>query len=244
MAIVKFINSKSKRGLKSLQQALDYIDDKNKTMENRRLVGGIAKNSNDAFIRMNVVKNLWHKNTGRQYIHFVVSPKGKVPDENMLDVSKKVQGYFKDFGSFYGIHQNTENSHVHFILNSVGWNGKKYSQSKSDLKKFKDFVAELCEKYEIKTDTAEEMFEWVGFLDDSEEYFKSITQPASTYRPHIDDEYKPACYRLGADGKYYPVNPVNTDGTVNMIQVINPKTDKVPMIYRVDDKGYLTLELE
>ncbi len=240
MVIVKFINSKSKRGLKSLQQALDYVDNKNKTMDNRRLVGGIAKNSDDAFIRMNVVKNLWHKNTGRQYIHFVVSPKGKVSDEKMLGISKDVQDYFKGFGSFYGIHKNTSNSHVHFILNSVGWDGKKYSQSKSDMKKFKNFVSDLCDKYDIETDKAGEMFEWVDFLDDSEEYFKSITQPASTYRPHIDDEYKPVCYRMGIDGKYYPVNPVNSNGTVNAIQHLNPKTDIVPMIFCIDENGYLT----
>lgn len=240
MAIVKFINTKSKRGIKSLRQALEYVDDKNKTMNNRRLVGGIAKNSDDAFIRMNTVKNLWHKNTGRQYIHFVVSPQGEVSDEKMLNISKDVQSYFKGFGSFYAIHKNTENYHAHFILNSVGWNGKKYSQSKSDMKKFKDFVSELCEKYGIKMDKSEEMFECVDFLDDSKDYFKSITQPVQAYRPHINDAYTPVCYRLGIDGNYYPVNPVNPDGTVNMIQVINPKTDIVPMICLVDDEGYLT----
>ena len=239
MAIVKFINTKSKRGLKSLRQALDYVDDKSKTMGNNHLVGGMAKNSDDAFIRMNTVKNLWHKNTGRQYIHFVVSPQGEVSDEKMLNISKNVQSYFKGFGSFYAIHKNTENCHAHFILNSVGWNGKKYSQSKSDMKKFKDFVSELCEKYGIKMDKTEELFEWVDFLDDSEDYFKSITQPVQTYRPHINDTYTPVCYRLGIDGNYYPVNPVNADGTVNMIQVINQKTDIVPMICLVDDEGYL-----
>ena len=65
-----------------------------------------------------------------------------------------------------------------------------------------------------------------------------------TYVYVYADAYKPVCYRLGVDGNYYPVNPVNPDGTVNMIQVINPTTDKVPMIYRVDDNGYLTPELE
>ncbi len=244
MAIVKFINSKSKRGLNSLRQALVYTDDKNKTMGNRRLVGGIARNANDAFLRMNVTKKLWHKMDGRQYIHFVISPKGEVSGEKMLNISKDVQTYFKDYGSFYAIHKNTKNCHVHFILNSVRWDGKKYSQSRSDMRRFKNFVSDLCDKYDIEKDKAEEMFEWVDFLDDSEDHFKSITQPVSDYRPHIDDEYKPVCYRLGADGNYYPVNPVNPDGTVNMIQVINPTTDKVPMIYRVDDKGYLTLELE
>ncbi len=240
MAIVKFINSKSKRGLKSLRQALVYVDDKNKTMGNCRLVGGIAKNSDDAFIRMNTVKNLWRKNTGRQYIHFVVSPQGEVSDEKMLNISKDVQSYFKSFGSFYAIHKNTENCHVHFILNSVGWHGKKYSQSKSDMKKFKDFVSELCEKYGIKMDKTEEMFEWVDFLDDSEDYFKSITQPVQAYSPHINDAYAPVCYRLGINGNYYPVNPVNPDGTINMIQEINPDTDITPMIYLVDDDGNLT----
>ena len=226
MAIVKFINSKSKKGLKSLRQALSYVDDKNKTMDNHRLVGGIAKNSNDAFLRMNVTKKLWHKTDGREYIHFVISPQGEVSDEKMLNISKSVQDYFKVFGSFYGIHKNTENTHVHFILNSVGWNGKKYSQSKSDMKKFKNFVSDLCEKYEIK-------------IDDSEDYFKSLVQPIQTYRPHFNDVYKPVCYRLGVDGNYHPVNPVNPDGTINMIEVINPNTDKIPMIYPVDDNGYL-----
>lgn len=240
MAIVKFINSKSKRGLKSLHQALSYIEDKNKTMDNRRLVGGIARNSNDALLRMNVTKKLWHKTDGREYIHFVISPQGKVSDEKMIDISKNVQNYFKTFGSFYGIHKNTENTHVHFIVNSVGWDGKKYSQSKSDMKKFKNFVWDLCEKYKIKISKAEEMFEWVDFLDDSQDYFENIAQPVSTYRPHINDAYKPVCYRLGVDGNYYPVNPVNSNGSVNMIQVIDSKTDKIPMIYHVDDNGYLT----
>ncbi len=237
MAIVKFINSKSKQGMKSLRQALDYVDDKNKTAGNRCLVGGIARNSKEAFIRMNVAKKLWHKTGGREYIHFVVSPKGEVSDEKMLNISKDVQTYFKDFGSFYAIHKNTKNRHVHFILNSVGWHGKKYSQSRSDMRRFKNFVSDLCDKYDIGTDKAEEMLEWVGFTDN---YLNSIAQSVSAYRPHIDDEYKPVCYRLGADGKYYPVNPINRDGGMNMIQTINPKTDIVPMICFVDDEGYLT----
>ena len=240
MAIVKFINSKAKQGLKSLKQALNYVDDKNKTMDNQRLVGGIAGNSADAFLRMNVTKKLWHKTDGRQYIHFLISPKGEVSDKKMIDISTDVQDYFKNFGSFYGIHKNTKNTHVHFILNSVGWNGEKYSQSKSDMKKFKNFVSDLCKKYEIEIDKTEEIFEWIDSDEDSEYNLQNIMQPVYSYNPHTNDKYLPICYRLGVDGNYYPVNPINPDGTLNAFQIINPDTDKIPAIYFIDDDGYLT----
>ncbi len=240
MAIVKFINSKSKLGNKSLRQALDYIDDSSKTRGNPRLVGGIAKNSKDALMRMEIIKKLFHKTDKRQYIHFVISPQGKIEEEKMLNMTKDVHGYYKNFYSFYAIHQNTDNTHVHFILNSVGLDGKKFNQSKREMKIFKDFVSRSCLKYNIEIDKTRELINWYNFANSSHSYIAQSKQFQQEYRPHINDMYKPSCYRLGVDGNYHPVNPVNSDGTVNMIQKINPDTDIVPMIYTVDDKGYLT----
>ena len=237
MAIIKFINSKSKLGNKSLKQALDYIDDSSKTRGNSRLVGGIAKNSKDAFMRMEIIKKLFHKTDKRQYIHFVISPQGKIEEDKILNMTKEVHSYYKNFYSFYAIHQNTDNTHVHFILNSVGLDGKKFNQSKGGMKKFKDFVSKSCLRFNIEIDKTRELINWYNFLNNSCIAQSNLTEPV--YRPHINDMYKPCCYRLGADGNYHPINPINSDGTINMIQKINSDTDIIPMIYTVDDKGYL-----
>lgn len=243
MVVVKFCNSKSKQGIKSLQRAMNYIDDENKTMENPRLVGGIARNAKDAYTRMNAIKQLWHKSGGRQYIHGVFAPKGKVEDYKMLYAADKIQSYYSNFTIFYSIHKNRPNTHLHFILNSVGNDGRKFNQSKSDLKKFKKYVDKFCEEYEIGFSESENIICFSNNVCDWEMHYNDISQEESivrSYIPHITDGYFPICYRQGFDGNIYPISPVNTDGTVNMIQVINPDTDITPMIYLVDDDGNLT----
>lgn len=243
MAIVKFCNGKSKGGLKSLKNALRYIDDADKTLGNPKLVGGIARNAQDAWMRMTALKRLWHKTDGRQYIHSVFAPKGCIADNKMLSIAKEIQKYFSNYVCFYAIHKNRPNTHTHFILNSVGLDGRKFNQSKADLKKFKKFIESLCEKYDVGLSEEEDIVYWASNVSNWQDYIEDChtqnEQYIDEYRPHINDIYMPVCYRREEDGNMYPINPMNEDGSINMIQVINPETDKVPMIHIIGDDGYL-----
>lgn len=162
---------------------------------------------------------------------------------NLLHLNALYDLHLHNYTCFYAVHKNRPNTHTHFILNSVGLDGRKFNQSKSDLKKFKKFIESLCEKYDVGLSDEEDIVYWASNVSDWQNYSACCDiqneQAMDEYRPHINDTYMPVCYRMAEDGNMYPVNPMNADGTINMIQIINPETDKVPMIHIVDEDGYL-----
>lgn len=92
----------------------------------------------------NIIKELFRKFGGREYVHIVVSfdKKERVTSQQ---IPKLVRGiikeFFPDFQSLCATHLNTKNLHCHVVINSVSCeDGRKFQFSKKDLKKFKSFV--------------------------------------------------------------------------------------------------------
>ena len=75
MAIVHFINSKSKQTAKGMAYVLRYTTQESKTIDENgvKLVTGINCTADSAYTEFCNTKNLFGKSGGRQYYHFVQS---------------------------------------------------------------------------------------------------------------------------------------------------------------------------
>lgn len=75
MAIVHFINSKSKQTAKGMGYVLRYTTQESKTIDDNglKLVTGINCTADSAYTEFCNTKNLYGKSYGRQYYHFVQS---------------------------------------------------------------------------------------------------------------------------------------------------------------------------
>lgn len=240
MGILKFINHSSM----NFEQLIRYASSENRVIPNKSnglmLIGGIADNATDAYIRNQTIKELWHKTEGRQYIHFVVSP-AKADIKSMAKFSQRIIKEFSNFAAFYCVHQNTKHIHAHYILNSVGFNGKKFSQSKSKMLLLKHKVDEVWSKISTSDDTEVEI-SWDKYIDTTDENIcqsNTVRYVDTSYVPNIADQYIPQIYRE-INGAYYPVLPCIENGKMPLIMTLDKSTDVIPLIMLVDDDGNLT----
>ena len=141
MAITKILNimeSEGRNPPSHLKNALEYIQNPNKT-EECVLVGGINCLPDTAFEQMEETKNIFYKTGKRQGYHVIISfsPEEKVTAEQAMYVlehfAKDVLG--DDYEAVYAVHTDREHMHGHLIWNSVSLTtGKKYNSPKSNWK--------------------------------------------------------------------------------------------------------------
>lgn len=144
MAIIKFINNNA-----TLKTSLNYVMKEEKTEQ--KLISGKDCIAENALNEMRATKKQYNKyNKGRDKIHFIqsFSPNDNLTCEQAHEIGMKMAEYFKGFQVVVATHIDKKHLHNHIVLNSVNFeNGKKFHQSKADLKKIKDFSNELCKEY-------------------------------------------------------------------------------------------------
>ena len=92
-------------------------------------------------------KNLYHKNSGRQYIHIIQSfdPKDNLSADQVHNTGIKLANSFNGFQVLVATHIDKNHLHNHLIINSVSFeNGYKIQMSKKDLQYLKDYSDKLC----------------------------------------------------------------------------------------------------
>ncbi len=145
MEIVKFFNG-DYHDLEFLADRLQYVMNPFKT---NGYFGSICVNAEDAYAQMIYVKQFYQKINGRQFIHFSVS----LEKFNDMDLNK-VWNIAYDIGMWFGekyqvvfgIHQDTDNIHIHYIVNSVSYkDGRKLTMELNDLERFKKYVISIKE---------------------------------------------------------------------------------------------------
>lgn len=157
MSIFKSVNTSG-----SLKQAIAYVDKDN---ANGILSRGIncSSHSNIALKQMNDVKNLFGKNDGRMYKHYVLSFQPRLPNKSnankpefdrldtrqvqaALDYAERlIRFHVKNkYQAYLAAHVNSDGVesygclHVHIVINSVSLvDGKKYQSSPKDLRDIK-----------------------------------------------------------------------------------------------------------
>lgn len=149
--IIKFINgSNSDRNY--LRDTYEYITAPSKT-DNGRLVTTYGAAGKDPVAWMITVKRVWHKTNGKQGEHFIVSfPEDfdKTPEDLLKIMREIVEANFHGYSAVIAVHLDAIHLHSHVLLNSVSCdNGKKFSQSPSDLNKVKLKINEILHEHGI-----------------------------------------------------------------------------------------------
>ena len=150
---VKYVMNKEKTTAVSLQDALDYATNRDKT-EQSCFESSYACTLETAFADMRQTKERWHKLGGVQGYHFVQSfAAGEVTPELAHRIAKELAD--RVLGGRYeyviGTHLNTDHIHSHIVWNSVSCvDGKKYrSNYKSYVMEIRTVSDELCRKYKL-----------------------------------------------------------------------------------------------
>ena len=150
---VKYVMNKEKTTAVSLQDALDYASNRDKT-EKSCFESSYACTLETAFADMRQTKERWHKSGGVQGYHLVQSfAAGEVTPELAHQIAKELAD--RVLGGRYeyviGTHLNTGHIHSHIVWNSVSCvDGKKYrSNYKSYVTEIRAVSDELCRKYKL-----------------------------------------------------------------------------------------------
>ena len=150
---VKYVMNKEKTTAVSLQDALDYAANRDKT-EQSCFESSYACTLETAFADMRQTKERWHKLGGMQGYHLVQSfAAGEVTPELAHRIAKELAD--RVLGGRYeyviGTHLNTGHIHSHIVWNSVSCvDGKKYrSNYKSYVTEIRAVSDELCRKYKL-----------------------------------------------------------------------------------------------
>ena len=150
---VKYVMNKEKTTAVSLQDALDYAANRDKT-EQSCFESSYACTLETAFADMRQTKEQWHKPGGVQGYHLVQS---FAADEVTPELAHRIAQELADrvLGRRYeyviGTHLNTGHIHSHIVWNSVSCvDGKKYrSNYKSYVTEIRAVSDELCRKYKL-----------------------------------------------------------------------------------------------
>ena len=150
---MKYVMNKEKTTAVSLQDALDYAANRDKT-EQSCFESSYACTLETAFADMRQTKERWHKSGGVQAYHLVQSfAAGEVFPELAHRIAKELAD--RVLGGRYeyviGTHLNTGHIHSHIVWNSVSCvDGKKYrSNYKSYVTEIRAVSDELCRKYKL-----------------------------------------------------------------------------------------------
>lgn len=150
---VKYVMNKEKTTAVSLQDALDYAANRDKT-EQSCFESSYACTLETAFADMRHTKERWHKTGGVQGYHLVQS---FAADEITPELAHRIAQELADrvLGGRYeyviGTHLNTGHIHSHIVWNSVSCvDGKKYrSNYKSYVTEIRTVSDALCRKYKL-----------------------------------------------------------------------------------------------
>ena len=138
-----------------LTNQLRYVTNDVKTMDGLYVGGRHIVDFDNATNEMMQVKEFYGKLGGRVATHGIISLDREESDPKnagklMLLLNDFMAELFPEHQVVYAVHTNTENLHIHFVINTVGLDGKKIHMDRSFMKKiFEPTLNKLAERYEF-----------------------------------------------------------------------------------------------
>lgn len=132
---------------------VSYVINDIKTLQGLYVGGRHISDIQNATNEMMQVKEFHNKLGGRVALHGIVSlPVGESGKENagklMMLADDLLEEIFPDHQAIYAVHTNTENLHVHFVVNTVALNGRKIHMDHSFMSKvFDPYLNKLARQY-------------------------------------------------------------------------------------------------
>lgn len=163
-------NSKAQIG-----RELSYVTNDVKTLEGLYVGCRHISDIKNATNEMMQVKEFHGKLGGRVALHGIISLDAAESDKKnagklMMLLNDLLEEIFPNNQAVYAVHTNTENLHIHFILNTVGLNGMKIHMDKSFMSKvFEPALNRLAEKYGFTPNEA-----WVKGKEENKVSFGEI----------------------------------------------------------------------
>lgn len=94
-----------------------------------------------------IVRQIFNKETGRLIRHFIVSFSEYEPVDTVLaaNLGLEIAKYYADqYQIIFAVHEDTDNIHIHFILNTVSFiDGGKFNEGPAELRAFVDYLNRL-----------------------------------------------------------------------------------------------------
>ena len=128
-----------------IKNLMKYIADDKKC---RHYIGArrCRKNPELAALGMIRTQKGYKKTTGRRINHWIISFEKNVENPKIAyDVAEQIADMFsEEYQVFYGIHENTDNLHIHMAVNTVSFrNGRKWHTSKKELAEWKKKINKI-----------------------------------------------------------------------------------------------------
>ena len=153
-----------------LERVIDYVTDKNKTIEDRDLINELHNNNNvnnsdeeecfvsgincsvdNAYKDMMMTKKVYKKEKGVLAYHAYQSfEEGEVTPEQAHEIGLKLadEMWGDRFEVIVTTHLNTKHYHNHFVINSVSFmDGRKYSDNRESYAELRHISDCLCQEY-------------------------------------------------------------------------------------------------
>lgn len=152
--LVKNDHYPCKRDIKNL---INYIAGKTEGKEEVKYCGGkgVPKNLDEVVNSMIAVQKYFRKTEKRRIYHWIISFPEYVKDVNCIKIIAENMAdiFFENYQVYYGIHEDTDNLHIHLAVNAVSYvDGLKWHKSK------KEFEATKCK---IREEAEEILMEWL-----------------------------------------------------------------------------------
>lgn len=155
MPILKAINKQytSNRDLKNL---VLYAVRADKCFNQNYGAQGIIKGTaEEMYQQMMIVKRYFRKKSGRQSLHYVLSfdtnESEYIGIQEAMEIGYRLAEYLHGFQIVFGIHTDTDDLHMHFIINSVSYiNGKKINMGPTELQWMKNMVQQMVKGYSLE----------------------------------------------------------------------------------------------
>lgn len=138
MAIIKFINSKTK-----LETLINYVTEESKIFA----VDGKDCLAENVLDEMQSVKKAFQKEDGRECIHIIqsFSKTDNITSAKVHELGIKLAKYFENYQVLIATHKDKEHLHSHLVINSVNFEtGEKYQQSKQQMEEVKEYSRKIC----------------------------------------------------------------------------------------------------
>lgn len=108
------------------------------------------------YCQMEGVKKQFHKERNRQGMHYVLSFSGEeekyIGVNEALRIGYAVADFFRGWQVVFGIHTDTDNLHIHFIVNGTSYeNGKAFEMDPAGLREVKEYIKAVVWNYYVRS---------------------------------------------------------------------------------------------
>lgn len=151
MSIYKRIDD-SKNDRDTFESIIAYVTKKPYTVWETD-VGTVGCRKETVLQDMTAVKQSFHKNSGRQYNHAVLSITPDYPtlkDSDYMKIGERIASHCIGHQCVYALHKDTRTRHLHFVWNTISYkDGKRFSMGPPGLNQEKLYINKVLEEYDL-----------------------------------------------------------------------------------------------